>query len=247
MSRRAILIAAADAIPERCIPGATKDIEDFHEYLRSPLGGAWIPNHEIWTFYDRDDLAVLGAIAATTDVDYTMVVFSGHGGHTDPNDLTTSTVRFTEKTYPVSQLIPHSKKYTVIADSCRYYAEKKPLIAEHLKYHVKIASSQSTTENFRDVYQEILRRTPVGGNVVFACDVGELAGVDDAIGSYFIQTLIAQAKDWDAMHVGQNSDQKMNVAVVEVNRRLKGFCNQTAKFHPDTADAGIFPFALHLD
>jgi hypothetical protein len=83
MIRRALLIGApGPANTSRFLPGVAKDFRNYQRFLRSPSGGAWTDD-EIVRAYNPTRTALLAQVRHLR-ADYTLIVFTGHGG-TDPS------------------------------------------------------------------------------------------------------------------------------------------------------------------
>lgn len=74
MKRTAILVNANSASA-----GAKQDLDYWHSYLVSPIGGAWVNNEEVHVVSNPSKEDILNLVRPATSDDYVIVVYIGHG------------------------------------------------------------------------------------------------------------------------------------------------------------------------
>lgn len=79
MKRKAVLIEGSNVVEEKKLPGAIADIVNWKHFLYSFQGGAWYES-EIIHLKNCSPQNIIDEIRKD-DVDYLMIVFSGHGFH----------------------------------------------------------------------------------------------------------------------------------------------------------------------
>ena len=121
--RKAILIESGLISLAPPLLGAKHDVENWENYLRTPLGGCWgEPGDEIKPMALPSKHDLLEQLTSLNYYDYAFITFSGHGGYKDSNDedfiflngreiITINEIR--------AILKPVINKATIIIDACR--------------------------------------------------------------------------------------------------------------------------------
>ncbi len=208
MKRRAILIESSDVAGYTDLSGARIDIENWADFLQSPLGGAWDSN-EITRLHKPPSTRVRTLIENAAD-GYCFVAFSGHG--------TDGTVVLNENSTrcPLSILTPLGDRGTMIIDACRgvetamdfstvrksaaILAEQAP-VAKHAKEGMTTNFSSLADAKLKNLertwsasrFKRATGESPAGIVAMHSCASGEEADEDPANGGIYTCALLDAA------------------------------------------------------
>jgi hypothetical protein len=248
MKRTAILIEASNVSGQKDLPGARIDIENWKNYLKSDLAGAWTEN-EIQILRKPLSSQVADAITQAAS-GYTFVAFSGHGaeGSVALNDYNTNCA--------ISNLRPKGKKGCLIIDSCRGVEEATSTSA-------KIAAANESLQNFSasdldyliisNRAKEVTSRNPhlaafvaalnhanEGIVEMLSCSKGQSAGENPRAGGYYTSLLMAGAKNWESIQYQANIYSTRDAHDYAARKLPK---QQTPEYKPSHL---AFPFAISV-
>ena len=215
MKRKAILIESSNVSGYSDLPGARVDVQNWINFLKSDLGGAWEAS-EIVPMSKPASTDVEKELKVDSDC-YCFVAFSGHGSD--------GSVLLNEnwvKGFPISSLKPKSQRGTLIVDSCRGVERTAFLAAQaaadelmnrsvaydSLKGHATtFASSAEISEHLllkragkivthRQIWEEALKKCANGVVEMLACAKGQEAEEDASAGGYYTSLLLQSADLW---------------------------------------------------
>jgi hypothetical protein len=191
MIRKALLIGALG----KDLPGVTKDIANFKDFLLSDAGGAWA-SREIETLIDPSRILVNSKLSTLSLSDYSFVFFAGHGRHHVERNMTQLQLQ-TNVHIEVSDLIrAGASKHSVVVDACRVLHSQMAM--DSLTERMTKAASQFSISNSRELFDSHLKKCSPGVVELYACDLTETAGEDSALGGLYTSSLIGAGKDWFA-------------------------------------------------
>lgn len=194
MKRIAIIIGNDGGI-RNYLPGVSKDLVNFTEYLKSDFGGAWEDNEIIigkdWTIQSLErEITFQKAIR----VDYFLIIFSGHGYAIKDRDTYFELANDEDLALGTLKRWLQFKKSLIIADSCRKYIEilEKAYARESLRFYSK--ANSPFRQRYREIYdQELQRLEMFHSTVVLSTDLNECADDTDE-GGLYSKTLIETAR-----------------------------------------------------
>ncbi len=223
MKRKAILIEASDVQGHTDLPGARVDIENWTNFLKSDLGGTW-ESSEIVCLRKPISTDVANHLNVDSDC-YCFVAFSGHGcdGSVLLNEHWTAG-------FPVTDLMPKTKKGVLIVDSCRGWADaerysftKQALtneasrgvavharrgqpvvfaIANEISEHMMLNRAGDITSH-RKNWESALSSASNGVVEMLACSKGQAAGENPTAGGYYTSLLLQSADLWQLSPLGK--------------------------------------------
>lgn len=121
--RKAILVESGNIATAPFLLGATQDVKNWENYLKTPLGGCWgEPGDEIVPMSIPSKGNLLEQLASLNYYDYAFITFSGHGGYKDSNgeDFIFLNSREIITINEIREFLkPVIKKTTIIIDACR--------------------------------------------------------------------------------------------------------------------------------
>jgi hypothetical protein len=184
MKRKALLIGNTDGLP-----GVKNDLVNFSEFLKSNIGGAWNDGEiEIKQNVAKSDLQTRLAVMKLQSFDYSIVLFSGHGGF-----KRTTLLQLNERgeTIDDSALKGLSTRQLSIFDCCRSISQPEVKNADHV-----IAFSQfegvGIRERIRKIYDERIMSAISQQNSLYSCSIGEVS-YDDGKGAVYLNNFIKAA------------------------------------------------------
>ena len=163
MEKRLAIIAN-----DRGVPGVKIDIAKYKAFFRSSYGGGW-SDSEITTMLNVSRTRLRSKIAEykLLDLDYLIVVFSGHGGQERETILE---INAQEETILESELHDIAVRQLNIYDCCRCYSE---VLTESVKN--RLETKLFSTINVRAKYEQRIMQAIPQIVRLYACSVGEKA------------------------------------------------------------------------
>jgi len=240
MTRKAVIIGAPGGYHNEYLQGVEYDIENYVRFLKSPTGGAWEDN-EIIKVQDPNSIK-LKSFLKKLKVDYSLVIFSGHGAY-KINDSTYVAINRT-KLLPVNELVTSSPKQLLIIDACRSFIDSG--ISGFLGEELKNFPSRLTRNESKLIFKHHLDKCEKGLVVCFSSKIGQ-ASYSKNDGGIFSLNLLDSAKAWVAtpskfgilpIHVAFSKAQKYTIG------------NTSGKQVPELRASNInartqwFPFAI---
>ncbi|QEH36550.1 Caspase domain protein [Aquisphaera giovannonii] len=243
MSRLAILIHSENADENSPLPGPRRDIENFTSFLLSPMGGAWDPREFATEPHPTID-RMLELIDRANTVDYTLIVFSGHGGYYGRK---MSILLSYGDSMLVDDIYRRIKtKATIVIDACRStIREDVDLRTPQMAQVLTEGTDQS--ENYRALFDDSIARSTQRTTVVYGCARGEDA-VDTPTGGLFISNLLNAASEWASSRRGDRPQVLTGIDAVfraEPRMKLSGF-GQSPAVDPVSGFGIHPPFAVWL-
>jgi hypothetical protein len=199
MKRIALLIFNTNGLE-----GTKADVGKLSRFLMSLQGGAW-EESEIFPLPDLSRKSLLTYLKKVrqVDVDYAIVMFSGHGGYRNETVLE---INQNEETITVSDLLYLAPRQLSIFDCCRVMEEsrlQKSLLSEG---EAMFSSGRDSIRTIiRKKYNARILQSMRQQAVLYACSVGECS-YDSKSGAVYIDKLIEianNASDAEFMTVGQ--------------------------------------------
>jgi hypothetical protein len=247
MKRKALLIGGPGMRGrDNYLPGVEKDLANYGAFLKTPLGGTWQPE-EINSLLSPSKDEVNTAIGALKNVDYSFVVFTGHGFHGKSADETHVELRPGVEMNSI-HLRTGAPKHTLILDCCRVVSKER--ITEAL---VKAAADrQLVTLNpseCRKYFDLRISRCAKGLVVIHACGKDETATENENNGGYYSHELIRGAINW---RNEKNIDTSDSLSIRSIVRAHEGAADRVKKLTGGRQNPEIdkprteihFPFAV---
>lgn len=256
MKRKAILIESSNVSGQSDLPGARVDVQNWQNFLKSSLGGAW-DETEVVTLRKPLSSEVTAALNVENDC-YCFVAFSGHGtdGAVVLNDY--------RDNFPISDLRPKSRRGTLIVDSCRGLNEarmtnfSRGIMAanESLGREVALNAKDGRSTDFKkSAYLESLimtrnaHSTKWSGSILastagivemLSCAKGQGAGEDPKAGGFYTALLLQSADLWELNTFGAGVHTTRNAHDHAVSLLPP---QQTPEYKPDNL---AYPFAVKV-
>lgn len=241
MTRKMLIIANPGEVgAENYCDGVNKDISAYKYYFTSAIGGGWYDS-EINVLIRPFPSEVNAAIEKMRTIDYTMIVFCGHGY--SYNDETILELK-KDFSYKASSLRTYSTRRTIILDCCRKIEKNVLEKMYEFSARVETRSAMSIAEA-RKYYEDQIMICSPGLVILNACDLDETAGDDSRKGGYYSYSLRDAAIYW-----GEGYHQyRSSLSVVGVHNAAVGRVRQLTsdKQNPQIEkprSEPYFPFAV---
>lgn len=244
MKRNCILIGAPGSNSKgNYLEGVSIDMYNMRNYLASNTGGAWNDN-EILELINPSKEQINTALTKSKISDFSLVLFSGHGGTSTKNGRTYLEINTKGEDYPAEGLINHTKKEIVIVDTCRSYFT--PVESQFESIMKALNEQLSIRAKYRMAYDDAIENADIGPLILYACSIGETAN-DTNEGGIFTKTLIDTAQSISGIvSTGikiQTINNTFNYTRALVNERFK---TQNPKMEGSTRRNKWYPFAIKL-
>jgi hypothetical protein len=192
MRRKALLIGGPGNKGESgYLEGVLVDLSNYRTFLTSDIGGAW-RDDEITTIQNPDQNTVRAELAALGLVEYSFVLFGGHG-YIDGRTGRTRVLLRKNVELEADELRVGAQRHAVIIDACREI--ETGLLVEAL---TKRAEEGPTTNRpaCREAFDAQVKKCGAGSTVLWSCSPNETAGDNSATGGYYSEGLILSAREW---------------------------------------------------
>lgn len=171
--------------------GAHNDYDTYHTYFTSLEGGAW-DESEILRIHEPTRAQLLNYLDTPyiKNLDYLVLVFSGHGGLADNKQDTKLCLRGNAliDAYTVTDReIQHkAKRQLTILDCCRYYEiNNRQVILETVNASKQAFDMNILRAKVREAYEQRIKDTPNSWLNLYACPKGGSTQGGDGKGGVF--------------------------------------------------------------
>lgn len=242
MKKKVLIVANADV--DGSLAGVEEDVENYTDFFTSPEGGAWweteidyLSRPSLKEFFEK--------MSEMDDLDYSILVFTGHGG-LDRRSGTTFFWLNDNETVDLWSL--GGTWRTIIADSCRSRQERPPMFR---KGSVFEGWAQGIETYARRIYEKYLQNTrsklpePQATVYMYACSPGQVAS-GTYQGGVYSKALLDGAREW-AQKSGVN-ELVLDVASAQLLAK-KSMLRPSSPQVPDIDMPRItplYPFAVNI-
>lgn len=194
MNRQVLIISnPGETGEENYCGGVAKDVENYRAFFLNPIGGLWKESEIL----EMDRPAVAQVRLKIEDLqfrDYVLVIFVGHGWHSEERDSTILTLRKGQEIDSAELRLPATKQ-TIILDCCRV---RHPGVPEDRALLEMLAKRQPSLnpENCRRYYNEAIERCGDELVVTYGCGIGQRAADDSQKGGVYSYNLLDASKAW---------------------------------------------------
>lgn len=183
MKKRILLIGNNNGLP-----GVNLDIKNYKAFFKGNLGGAWDEDLEIYQMINPSRISLLTRLALlkAENLDYLIVVFSGHGGQERETVLELN--KDGDVIYD-SELKNIAKRQLNIYDCCRCFDEVSKAVESK-----QLFASARNNASIRKIYEERIMQAIPQQVSLYACSIGEVAH-DTKDGGVYSLNLLQAAKN----------------------------------------------------
>lgn len=176
------------------LPGISKDVEDFRNYLISNAGGAWNPK-EIFSQQNPSLSLLRSHIASLREqkFDYVVFYYTGHGSYERGTCLY---INENDEYIKESEVLNLAPKQLSLFDCCRVIQESS---TEGLvtTFDEAVKNASYDHQRFRDRFDSLVKAALPQQVKLYACRIGEKATATRD-GSLYTQGLLETARNIDA-------------------------------------------------
>lgn len=203
--KKAILISyPGEPDGKNYCPGVFADIENYKNFLCSPLGGGWHfdknsdDGSEIKIFPSPKRNILLPYLERLKSYDYITIAFCGHGGYSPLYQQTIIEINKHERILE-SELRGFGIRENLVLDCCRVLL--LDIVTDAMEHFgLRKASAHHRELNFvkcRKYYEKSISECRPGCNVLYGCNVGESSGESKSSGGYYSSSLFRVARNWE--------------------------------------------------
>ncbi|WP_196360376.1 caspase family protein [Vibrio anguillarum] len=179
---------------ENYCEGVNVDVEQYINYFKSPLGGFWYES-EISHLNRPTESNVKTAIYELATLDYSLILFCGHGWYSSIDRATILELRKGQELSEM-ELRKGGGKRTIVLDCCREVHEESIVKAAMESFSKARKISDLTPVECRKYYEKSISDASNGLIVTHACSISETAGDSTNYGGYYSGSLRECATDW---------------------------------------------------
>lgn len=188
MKRKALIIGA----PDSAIPGVKADMKNYYAYLTSRTGGLWRAD-EIDVLENPSRKLTLEKVSMLRYVDYSFVLFGGHGSYSTSDRATKLVVGGREQVFD-HELMYGAERRTVIIDACRNIPT--PSAVRTLRKIAMDSMAFASAIDPRKVFDAAVMLCPPSLTAIHSCSIDESAG-DNERGGTYSRALLDAAYEWN--------------------------------------------------
>ncbi len=190
--RKAIIVGAPREVGggAAILAGVSKDVQLYSNFLRSDHGGAWLTDEIVILREPSSRELSQHLAAARVSADYTLTIFSGHGGHVDR--CSRIYINPQESIRSIEDFRTGAAKELTICDTCRTI-EGLQKLAEDTVGLARVPDPYR--QSCRSAFDQAVIQAPSFREIMWACSVGETASDTDE-GGLFSKSLVGCALQW---------------------------------------------------
>ncbi|MCA8277342.1 caspase family protein [Burkholderia sp. AU30280] len=194
LQRKALVIGC----PDKEIPGVWDDMKNYPAFFKSSAGGGWLAN-EIIILESPTVATVKSEIQKLREVDYSVVVFAGHGRYS-PSAGTGMLTLSPGVEMDEFELKQGAARRTVIIDACRVLPRQ--IILDEARASLEKFALAQDIQASRRIFNTHLEKCSPGIAIMYGCAIGEGAGEERGKGGYYSAALINEGKKWGESSLG---------------------------------------------
>lgn len=255
ISKKAILIPyPGEPDGDNYCPGVFADIENYKNFLCSPLGGWWRFDKdsdvcsEIKIFPSPKRNILLPYLERLKSYDYIIIAFCGHGRYSRLYQQTIIQINEHEEVRE-SELRDFGIRENLVLDCCRVLLPD--IVTDAMEHFgLRKASAHHRELNFaecRKYYEKSISECRPGCNVLYGCNVGESSGESKSSGGYYSSSLFRVARNWEReMNESLSPDEYSVLSIPSAHLQAIPLVkakktDQTPQISPNAID---FPWAI---
>lgn len=221
MKRRALIISnPGEQGAENYCEGVNLDVRQYRDFLTSACGGFW--GSSAIKHLPRPSIReVRIAMEELTDVDYSLIIFTGHGWFSTTTQSTILTLREGQE-IEHTDLMDGPPRQTLILDCCRENFPGLPL-DEMIRAKAAMFSAGSLfhPKECRRYYKQQIEDCAAEIVVMYSCSSGQRSGDDSQRGGVYSYNLIRSATKWaDNVDIDTNTTYK-TFSVVQAHEQAE--------------------------
>lgn len=217
MDRRALIVFnPGEEGEENYCTGVTRDVASYRSFLLSPTGGLWRES-EIRGMNRPSCSELRTRVEALSNYDYALVIFSGHGWHSEDSDSTILCLRRGQE-IDSTELRIFGTRQTLILDCCR--VPERGLREDRVLLDM-LAKAAPTLhpEDCRRYYDRELEKCADELIILYACGIGQTAADDAQMGGLYSHNLLRASSAWARSVDIDTSHEYITLSVVSAHEQ----------------------------
>lgn len=174
--------------------GVNVDVDQYQDFFKSPLGGGWYGS-EISHLSRPSSLQVKEAVGKLASLDYSLILFCGHGWYSSSDMATVLELRHGQQLNEM-ELRKGGGKRAILLDCCREVHEESIVEASMEKRAMDSAEKSLSGKECRKYYEDAIAKASSGLIITHACNINETAGDSSTYGGYYSGSLRRSAIEW---------------------------------------------------
>ena len=195
LQRYALLVESWNGVPTAPIHSAKKDLEDWNDFLRSCLGGAWSECEILPLHSPSSEEFLANVMSAVQKNDFLFIAYSGHGGRDAKGDYINITPNQVVYVNEIIERIPDEMPVTIILDACRSLRSLHEQTRSVYDDEDDIDYNQASSLIY---WNKAFANINAGRVLIQSCAAGQMAasGPLASDNGFFTESMIAVAKAW---------------------------------------------------
>ena len=194
MKKQALIISNPGEVgAQNYCHGVAVDVANYFSFLTSSLGGSWYES-EIKQLIRPTKIEMANAISNHSTIDYSLIIFCGHGYFSLNKDSTILELKKNEE-FDSNDLRQGAKKKTIILDCCRQVVNDispdKALLTKFARTDTKLNKAYC-----RMYFENTINSCSNGIVLGYGCSKNETAGDNQTRGGYYSYSLLKSASNW---------------------------------------------------
>lgn len=215
MNKKILIISNPGELgAENYCAGVNKDVENYKKFFTSSLGGKWY-EWEIEHLIQPDVTRVENSLEKMRTLDYSIIVFTGHGYSMDGDTYVELKPGKDKKDRSndlrVDEFRLANKKRLIIVDCCR--SELQP-IDESEEVYMENLMKAFSQQKTRERYERRIQDTPLMNIIMYSCDFGETSGDDSRNGGYYSSALLKVCNGFEKKYMYSENEEYLSAVDV---------------------------------
>lgn len=249
MTKHILLIGnPGDKDADNYCAGVLKDLENYKNYFKSFAGGEWYDS-EITCLVKPDCFTVRNELKKMAELDYSIIVFSGHGYSRDGQTYVELKPGEDDDDYcndiPESEFM-NSGRRLIILDCCR---KNIPLINLDESVSEQFAKHFAMERSTRKTYESTLLNSAKINTILYSCSLNEYSQDDERSGGVYSYNLVKSACQlYDSLDAGKYypATAAHNLASKEVTKISNNTQNPAKKIPRISSKEKLPPFTIKM-
>ena len=196
MKRKALIIYCTNT-RSGSLNGPIRDNKNIRDYLKSDVGGQWCDSEIISLPNPRKRDIEQVILNEFYGIDYSFVVFTGHGCINSRNGF--QYIEVIDGDMSIKKLITKCPRQTIIVDACRGYECINDSISKSFSNLYEYFSGRPNT---RKIFDAAVMQAEEGITVLYSADQDQSSLDDPDKGGAYIYSLLSVCKEWEQKQTG---------------------------------------------
>lgn len=176
--------------------GVNIDLQEYHKFFYSSQGGGW-DEDEMKILKTPSKRKLMDEIYRLDEMDYSIIVFSGHGSYS--REMAATILELNESETCTEYELGGICNRLLILDCCRKPSKAAVIEAQKTLTDSWTLTVEERTQSrafYEDMIQRCIGGAPLGVITTYACSIGEKARDDSRHGGLYSWCLLEAARGW---------------------------------------------------